>query len=289
MLIFGTIAHPTGTFSTFIDLYFNIKKLFPDVKIKLFPKINKNSFKMMIYKNVGNYTDILCSNTNESLITDQTIITSTKVFHDILINNCNVSIKCKNLILLDTWDIYRTTLNNTTDDLISLIKSSAENIFFLGNSFNLNLCNFKNKFLYFHKLSEERLSSLIPQKNNSLIFYRDDSVVVDTFLKYFSTSNKKITYKELFQCSEYHYTRWDHKNNIYFENIGKMIFEFLWMNKKVKYFSNNKSINDGLTEYLKLFNIDDNITQYLNISKNDIEKKLFMHKNDTLLNILRNI
>lgn len=55
---------------------------------------------------------------------------------------------------------------------------------------------------------------------------------------------------------------------------GKLIFEFKYFDKSVKYLSVNKSIDDGLTDYLKLFGIDDNFDQDVTISKDDIIDKL---------------
>lgn len=104
-------------------------------------------------------------------------------------------------------------------------------------------------------------------------------------LNYFQIKND-ITEKQLFDCSEYHYVRHEKIGNEYFENIGKLIFEFIYYNKKVKYFNTNYSKPDGLTYYLKLFNIDDTYSQYLNITKQDVINKLFMKNDDLLLHLV---
>ena len=52
-----------------------------------------------------------------------------------------------------------------------------------------------------------------------------------------------------------------------------MIFEFSALDKKVYYSNDNKTHNDGLTYYLKLFDIDDNISQEIHIN----EKRLFLN------------
>lgn len=75
-------------------------------------------------------------------------------------------------------------------------------------------------------------------------------------------------------------------NDVYYENIGKLIFEFLYLGRSVYYSSKNKCFDDGLTYYLKLFDIDDNKTQKIEIKKEDIEEKLFFNDNDDILNFV---
>lgn len=85
-----------------------------------------------------------------------------------------------------------------------------------------------------------------------------------------------IDYRKQFLSSEnIYYNRfyWLQSENIYFEGIGKSIFESVLLGKNVFYSKANKCINDGLTEYLKFFlNIDDNYDKLLKncIFKNDI-------------------
>lgn len=61
------------------------------------------------------------------------------------------------------------------------------------------------------------------------------------------------------------------------------------MGKKVKYYLDNKVKDDGLTEYMKLFGVDDNVGGYLGISKEEIEDKLFMKEEDEILKILKKV
>jgi hypothetical protein len=48
-------------------------------------------------------------------------------------------------------------------------------------------------------------------------------------------------------------------------------------------------MDDGLTEYLKLFNINDNVGQELIISPEEIKDKLFMKKDDLLIKLINNL
>ena len=49
------------------------------------------------------------------------------------------------------------------------------------------------------------------------------------------------------------------------------------------YSRENKTQDDGLTEYLKLFGIDDNIDQEIKISEEELFDKLGMKDDDILL------
>ena len=62
-----------------------------------------------------------------------------------------------------------------------------------------------------------------------------------------------------------------------------MIFEFSALGKRVYYSRENKTQDDGLTEYLKLFGIDDNIDQEIKISEEELFDKLGMKDDDILL------
>jgi hypothetical protein len=72
-----------------------------------------------------------------------------------------------------------------------------------------------------------------------------------------------------------------------FENIGKMIFEFSALGKKVLYSPLNKDYSDGLEEYLGLFGIDDTVEQEIHISEEELFSVLGMKGNDVLLNDIR--
>ena len=67
-------------------------------------------------------------------------------------------------------------------------------------------------------------------------------------------------------------------------------FEFKWFlyyNKYVYYNAVPKQDNDGLTDYLNYFNIDDNISQELKITKEEVYNKLIKFDSDNkILNIL---
>lgn len=102
LLIFGTVVDLTGTFSTFIDLYYNIKKYYLEVEIKLYLKEKEEKFLMMLYSNVGREGKILGSKYKGKKVESEVLITSTKVFYDIKKKGLDIKIRCKKIILLDT-------------------------------------------------------------------------------------------------------------------------------------------------------------------------------------------
>ena len=71
-------------------------------------------------------------------------------------------------------------------------------------------------------------------------------------------------------------------DNLYIEIKGKAIFEFLYFNKPVYYHSTPKTLDDGLTDYLRLFNVDDNVEQMLKINNKDIYNKLVNFNSEEL-------
>lgn len=154
------------------------------------------------------------------------------------------------------------------------------------NQFNI-LCSpfikqFTNTqyFTYYMKLSEYRLNNIIMKNTN----------------KVFTNYNiyEKLKSDNNFNIHEYDKIEYIRHlvddNNLYMEMKGKLIFEFLYFNKKVHYSPINKLFNDGLTDYLNLFGIDDNIEQDLNISKEKIYNKLIkFNEKDKLFEIINKI
>ena len=151
------------------------------------------------------------------------------------------------------------------------------NIKILGNPCNEKFYT-NNYYVYYHKFSLERLNYLDSLDKKNGVFDELERNAEDTDEIKFN-SMLKNTLK---------YQRWRNVvDSIYSENIGKLIFEFVYMNKKVYYSSENKSQDDGLTEYLRLFDFDDNVTQEIKFTKQDVINKLCFHKDDLVLKLLR--
>lgn len=72
----------------------------------------------------------------------------------------------------------------------------------------------------------------------------------------------------------------------YYENIGKLMFEFILLGKESQYLPKNKKFYDGLSEYMNYLDLDDNNTYiFTNKEKQYFEEKLFMQSNDEFLSL----
>lgn len=125
---------------------------------------------------------------------------------------------------------------------------------------------------YYHTFSKERFQKLKELNTTSEVVQVKDRE---------KTGNIKFQH---LLAKELKYHRWRKViEGVYAENIGKMIFEFSALGKRVYYSRENKTQDDGLTEYLKLFGLDDNIDQEIKISEEELFDKLGMKDDDILL------
>jgi len=74
------------------------------------------------------------------------------------------------------------------------------------------------------------------------------------------------------------------------ENIGKLIFEYLYMNRNLDYYNYNRVGDDGVHYYMQLIGLDDrdnhmNLRGYDNI----VKEKLLFHDNDLLLDLIESV
>jgi hypothetical protein len=161
-----------------------------------------------------------------------------------------VVMECNKMIMVDSLDIMRAHCG-----LIPIIQPVCDDTLFLCNPTNIELIDNNFKSLeYYHKFSPERLRTI---KTYSFVYKRE--------------AKKDIQVVE----------------SIFFENIGKIIFETLYTGNSVYYHGDD--YYDGLHYYLNLFDIDgtkDHIP--LNISKEQIEEHLFMGEDDVLLTTILN-
>lgn len=268
-----------GTFTTVLDTYFNllnygIKIDFLCLKKDFFPIYNNYKFFIDKYflKHLKfvDYKDLV----NKKY---DVIITTANLFKENIIR-----INCKKLLVLDSMSLYLSIYFGRKDIFIDNIIDSInhENFKILASKFYEKF-NYPNYIEYYIKFNEKRLQHIKNNSNNiDKILYTSDSK--DTYNNHRSTSRISIH-----SFKEYHYNRWFLINNdIYFENIGKLMYEYIYLNKRVKYSPKNKNTpEDGLTHYLKLFGVDDSKNLILSnyISKSDIENILFMKENDILL------
>lgn len=180
------------------------------------------------------------------------LICSARLLYEMKISKVNMSFYSDNLIVLDSLDTYRSNIGDIQNIDRSILPMKDR--FFLTNpaTFNPNVPN----ITYYHKFSKRRLDSM---KNlNDVYTYKREG-------------KKKIKIGD---------------NT--FENIGKGIFEHLYHGKKVNYSTEGMTMKDGLYYYLSLFGIDGGKDHFpLKISRTELKRKLFMHNNDILLQIIR--
>jgi len=158
----------------------------------------------------------------------------------------DIELKCDRLLLLDSFDMAKAKFGMLPEPI-----SPCKNTILLCNPATMN--NWFTCQEYYHKFSSERINTLTTY--GQLLYIR-------------ANKNNSLL-----------------KDNIYYENIGKAIFEMLYLGGSVTYYGDKT--HDGLYYYLKLFGIDgekDYIS--LPITKHDIEEKLIMKNDDLLLEIL---
>lgn len=260
-----------GTSTSLIDTYYNLKSFGVDIEcyvavdtsdmkrnLEYIQTLKKSTPKDFYYKTIL-LKEIYNKNFNN-------LIMSFGIFRfvDKLPTNYN------HLFLLDAGRIpYDYFLNNKA--FINHVKK-LKNVCVYGNRCNQIFFNFSKYKIWYHKFSKERFN-----------FLKKLVVIQQTLTedKRENTGNIKFDYM---LSNELKYNRWREINGEYRENIGKMIFEFSALGKKVVYSPKNKNCDDGLTEYLALFGINDKIEQKIVINEEQLFDVLGMHENDILLN-----
>lgn len=269
-----------GITTSLFDTYFNLSKYVSNIHCYIFIDCNNMKENMKYIKTINKSIPI--NKVNYEFCNTQNIYEWQKQHHS---KNLIVSFammkymetfdfQYDNLIMLDSGLMfYDKVMNNNKKN--SYIQK-LPNISILGNPCNKKFFT-ENYHIYYHKFSETRLNYLMTLGTTNDVFNELDRNIEET---------DEIKFKNM-KCNELKYQRWRNViGNIYSENIGKMIFEFLYMGKKVFYSAENKSQDDGLTTYLKLFGIDDNINQELHLSKTDIKNKLGFSDKDLIWSLL---
>ena len=282
MIFLTEIGILSGNFTTIIDNYLNLKK-YIDIQPAVVGDLER-AFNIL-YRNVGDVS--MLSERCGLHIEDDTILTTFKFIVDFY-RDTKVDFRCKNLVVLDTWNYLLAEHFGILDRCYDIMDKKSERVILLGNPALFRFLEGYEHYEYYEKLSKERLEFLRPERDNGRWLVRGDKVPIDG-IKIKPKDYFKITNKKIFQCRGYQYHRYNHLWNspyeIYFENIGKLLFEFRYFDKPVKYYNINQ-MEDGLTHYLRLFDVDDSITQDLTFTPEDVEDKLFMKEDDLLVQLL---
>ena len=268
----------SGTTIDYIDLYYNLKKYLP---VKLIILVNYNKYlnvRKLLFsyfaKNFANelvqYFRVNINNINENDV----IICK---YGCLLDNYINIE-KYKNIYVIADLRLACHCFANINKQY--LYHSNIKGVFappFL-NKYYLNHDIFHD---YYVKFSKYRLDNIV--MNNTYNNF-------DDWKNYSSLKNKIGFNIHNYKSLTWHRHQVENQSycfNQCLELKGKLLFEFLYFRKQVHYSPVNKCFNDGLTDYLSLFNIDDNIEQDINISREEIFDKLVkFDENDELLRLI---
>lgn len=263
-----------GTSTSLIDMYYNLKRF--GVDVECYVAIDVNDAKQNVEyiktlrKSVPN--DFKYSTISLKQIYDKqfdNLIVSFGIFRfvDKLPDNYT------KLFVLDAGSIAYDYIMNGSKH-INYVKTLPRMTIYGNKANRLFFGDIENYKIWYHKFSQERFNHLKQLNVINQTLTEDKREI---------TGNLKFDY---LLSNELKYNRWREIKGDYRENIGKMIFEFSALGKKVVYSPKNKTSNDGLTEYLALFDIDDTKEQEIKITEKQLFDKLGMKQDDLLLNDL---
>lgn len=253
------------------DLIFRYYKLPMVATIMKHIKINNR------IKNISGYSTLLTTNKNKSNIIN--MFDYNTLLDGLIITDYHTCTKYLNknheVILISELTLMADLFNKKTN--INILKDNYNIKKIIGTKFMKNYCDSDILFEYYMPMSEFRLNN-IKIDNNNIIYDNYNNYEKDKLDVNFNIHNYAgIKYRRRYL--EYH--------DVCMEAKGKLLFEFLYYNKYVYYNAEPKQDNDGLTDYLNYFNIDDNISQELKITKEEIYNKLIRFELDNkIFNIL---
>lgn len=252
-------GHIHGSFIDCLDIYYNLKS--SGYLCNLIILIHLQYVKSIMKRLSVLYTPNLCndiikhfSNNIDNINPNDTIICKYESIKNSIIDYN----KYKNIYIINDWLLTSNFISKTAIDFDNIKNIRG----IIGTPF---LRQYTNKLIIdYIKFNKFRL-------NNIKVSYK-----LGTFNQY----DKYDILKKQQYFNIHNYNRLIYKRRkleefpICMEMKGKLIFEFLYFGKQVHYSPINKQFDDGLTDYLSLFNIDDNKEQDLNISKEEIFDKL---------------
>jgi len=209
---------------------------------------------LQLNKNFGDVHLSRCLEYLPCKFEEDTIICSGRLLFEILCGE-DIEIKCNRMFVLDSMDILKSKLGifPNLDNAVP-----TDNCTFLINPSTLRQSKYE-QVIHFAKFSKTRMDWIYCTRNG-----------VKDVLDYKREGKKKI---EIYPGK-------------YAENMGKHIFEHLYKGKTVNYYPDGMFMEDGLFYYLALFGIDGwKEHTPLEISPEEIERKLFLNSKDFLFRI----
>ena len=132
----------------------------------------------------------------------------------------------------------------------------TNNVIVVGNEFNRKILSpMVNYVPWLLKFSEQRLTNLSQRVPTRGVF------TTKTYTKLKTTDDRV----DAFDFAEYHYSRREVCPGVFFENIGKLVFEFAVLGRKVTYSPANKQYFDGLSEYFTELGVTDDTPFTVNV------------------------
>ena len=261
-----------GSFIDCLDLYYNIREyidtdyyiLLPPEHTLLFLHKLKSIFTIELYNNILKHIYPY------NFPIDYSLYNLFIYRYNYYLTNPDIA--KFNSILINSWTAMQELIYNRNNIFIRF-----KNV--ISTPFILNYDRSRRYFIDYHKLSKYRLDNIM-----------HNNILCNTFSNYDEYQELKVTKNfNVHNYSGLTYARHKHDNtDFYMEMKGKLIFEFLYFNKPVHYSPIHKYFNDGLTDYLSLFNIDDNIEQDLHISSSHIYHNLVKFtKHDKLVSFIK--
>ena len=254
----------SGEFTSILDTYSNLRSFRDNVDIVILAKRNPSVIQLRKY-----LPSEIPINFKVNDLNYDSVICSAFYFQELAVGNINFPLfSCNNLIILDSSSFVMSELNKISI-LNEIEKYRCKNKYILGNKFNQKYFS-SDYYHYYHKFDFSRVEKYRKICKNQIFEKR-----------YFSDPLEYNGYNYYRQIK----VKFD-PPAIYYENIGKLIFEFQYLERPVFYSPKNKKWDDGLTDYLSLFNINDNIEQELRIQKEEIINKLSFKEDDLILEII---
>lgn len=238
-----------GTVMTTYDCYCLLKKYIPDLKCLFILSDTKTIMPFISY-----FKDVKFILQNDiSTYKDDIIICSAYFFHSAVQHFTHLTLHADKIIIFDSACLIRDSINNT--GTAKLIKS-LPNYTVLGNEFN-------------QQFFDPQYYVLFPAPMN---FERLDKYKIKIHSVYKVNTLQRRKHLSPLEYAGYSYHRHEHINGLYFENIGRTFFEYIYMGRPVQYSPKNKSIDDGLTYYLNKLGIDDNKKHYITDMSNKVQE-----------------
>jgi hypothetical protein len=202
-------------------------------------------------------------------MTAETIVTDFKT----LFGFFPVRLQCKNLVIFDNAeltyhlnDVVTPFYPNTIKDITILLNMHEyENHMFLMPESNYG--KFRKRYpwlnakMFYKKINTNVLSTIRTESNGKYFYRVERGEDIPEKYKAFPTPDIKGRYpdavelldlKTMFQYDGYIYYR--RKDRAFYEQFGRMIFEFLLLNKDVKFYDDPCQMADGLCDYWDYYN-----------------------------------